>query len=59
MIGKKVEVFNLMTYLRETWLSFSVAKVKARDRPKDSSDKINWLSEFDSSFSSGARQIAL
>ena len=58
--GKKSKsVFDFLTYLRETWFSFSYLKVVNLNRPIGPSDEIGRISKFNNSLSFGAKQNAL
>ena len=59
VIGKKVEVFDFLTYSRETWFSFSYGKVEGLDRANEPSNEIDRVSKFDNSLSFGAKQKSL
>ena len=52
-------VFDFLTYLRETWFSFSYGEVVELNRPNVASNEIEWVSKFDNSLSFGAKQNAL
>ena len=60
IIGKKVEVsLRLFDKSRETWFSFSYAKVGELIRLIGPSDEIDRVSKFDNSLSFGAKQKSL
>ena len=59
-LGKKSKsVFDFLTYSRETWFSFSYAKVGELDRPIGPSYKIDMVGKFDNSLLFGAKKNAL
>ena len=58
--GKKLKsVFDFLTYSRETWFSFSYAKVGNPIGLNEPSNEIDRVSKFDNSLSFGAKQNAL
>ena len=60
LLGKKSKsVFDFLTYLRETWFSFSYEKVGELVGQDEPSNEINRVSKFDNSLSFGAKQNAL
>ena len=59
IVGKKVEVFDFLTYWREIWFSFSYKKVSALDRANGPSNEIDRVSKFDNSLLFGAKQKSL
>ena len=54
---EKKSVFDFLTYLRETWFSFSYAKVAGVNRANVASDEIDGGSKFDNSLSFGTTNI--
>ena len=58
--GKKSKsIFDFLTYSRETWFSFSYAKVVGLDRANGASKEIDKVSKFDNSLSFGDKQSSL
>ena len=56
---KSKSVFDFLTYSRETWFSFSYAKVSNLIGLIGASDEIDRVSKFDNSLSFGAKQNSL
>ena len=56
---KSKTVFDFLTYLRESWFSFSYGKVVGLLGANEPSNEIDRVSKFDNSLSFGAKQNAL